>query len=762
MDLNISDGIETGGQGHRALFRQDTVSTVPSKENKTVGKAPPRSDAGIGDNASKSLHKKRFRTMGNDREMTIDQDDLQPIEEQEEAFDVQHVLGLTMSREAMLREEMKVVKKQKQYSSDDDGPDADYGSDRDEGFVSFAGQATFSRHSRKEARKARRPKFERSNDAVVQVGSLTRAGNALEGDLMGKESGFGALGVSDTLSAHLEKHGYKSPTTVQGRGIPILLQRKDAMIESPTGSGKTLTYLIPIFETLCALADKKVSRSDGTLALILCPTRELCLQVLDIATIISRRYTWIVPGSIHGGENRSKEKARLRKGINVLISTPGRLFDHLVNTTSFKVSKVQWVVLDEADRLLDMGFKKQLDSIFTVLQQKASIDSHWQIALFSATLHGVQDLLSILPMRNPVSIKAGISSDDDVHEKKTQFYDNIPKKLLQRYIVVPCKFRLVTLFAALKQHMGQASSAKVLIFLSNCDSVDFHQILLQKQWNTTPTVEKAKQRESGRDDCNAAIQTEAPAVIKLHGNMSQVERTRSLLAFTKASRGILLATDVASRGLDFPKISMIIQYDAPTSSEEYVHRVGRTARFGTNGESLLFVIPAECGFINYLHSHCGIVSLEKSDTPTLLNNVYGNDAKAGKSIALELHRGSNRASQAFKACLSQDLTVLAEMAFTSSVRAYATHSKELKEYFRIKNLHLGHYANNFGLKDTPAMAGKHGSSRHNKGGKSSKNSRLAFSADQGFSRKGTTRGTLARSQNARLQSKKNPTMYVSS
>ena len=752
MELNILDDSQQAyAQGHGV-----SVSSVSLRESEKVGKLRYNHAQGV-KYSKQTGDRKRLRSVEVDErgEVPIDQDDLQPIEEQEEAFDVQHVLSLTMSREAKIKEEMNSDVHVNEYSSDEQGPNSDYGSDRDEGFVSFAGQATFSRHSRKEAKKARRPKFERSDDAVVQVGSLTRAGNASEGECVVNEGGFGALGVSDILSGHLEKQGYTLPTAVQAKGIPVLLKRQDAMIESPTGSGKTLTYLIPIFETLCGLGEKKISRSDGTLALILCPTRELCLQVLDVATIISRRYTWIVPGSIHGGENRSKEKARLRKGINVLISTPGRLYDHLTNTSSFNVSRVQWVVLDEADRLLDMGFKKQINSIFSVLQEKSTVDAHWQMALFSATLHGVQDLLSVIPMRNPISIKGGMVDNNST----SVFFDDIPQKLLQRYIVVPCKFRLVALFAVLKQHMALSDSAKVLVFLSNCDSVDFLQILLHTQWKGIPT-------EAGKG-MDPVVDT--PEVIKLHGNMSQIERTRSLLAFTKASRGILLATDVASRGLDFPKISLIIQYDAPTSSEEYVHRVGRTARFGTTGESLLFVLPVECGFINHLHSQCGIMSLEKSDTSALLNNVYGRDPKAGKSLALELHRGGNHASNALKTAVSHDsdLTRLAEMAFTSSVRAYATHSKELKDYFRIKNLHLGHYANSFALKDKPIIAGKHGSIRHHKAEEKTRSghrTRLSFSPDQGFTRKrlGKTRGAPSGSHHSRQQSKKKPIMYVSS
>jgi ATP-dependent RNA helicase DDX31/DBP7 len=693
MELNIE------GPGSTATVPSLVNSEKPKREQREKMGGHQFLDTGKADKHSKSIGLKRARSKATgERESTPDQEDLQPVAAQDEEFDVNSVLQITMSREAKLKEELDVITKNVNNESDEDGPELAYESDRDEGYISFAGQATFSMHSRKEAKKSRRPKFERSDDAVVHTGSLTRAGNAEEAGIGQTTGGFASLGVSELLCAHLEKQGFTSPTPVQSKSIPSLIQGKDVMIESATGTGKTLTYLIPIFETLSTIKPN-IQRSDGTQALILCPTRELCLQVLDIATILSRRFAWIVPGSIHGGENRSKEKARLRKGLNVLISTPGRLFDHLMNTASFKFSQIRWVVLDEADRLLDMGFKKQIANILSALRSKSELNQRWQTALLSATLQGAQDLVA-LSMQNPIAIRASESNGDS---KSSDIFSEIPKKLRQNYMVVPCKFRLVTLFAALKKHMSREGTAKVLIFLSNCDSVDYHQILLQNQWKNIPSVIEDNH--------------EAPSIIKLHGNMSQIERTRSLLSFTKSLRGILLATDVASRGLDFPEISMIIQYDAPASPEEYVHRVGRTARFGKEGEALLFVLPAECGFISYLHSTCGLMSLQKNDTPTLLNHSYGVDAKAGKSLALELHRGANHASHHLKTAVSQDrdLTKLGEMAFTSSVRAYATHSHELKEFFRIKALHLGHYANSLALKETPIVAGKHGSSMSHKG-----------------------------------------------
>jgi len=679
-------------------------------------------------------------------ERVPDQDDL--VADEDESFDVMDVLKATISKEeefARLEVEGRArAGDSPSEDSDEGGPETTgYGSDRDEDVVTFGGQATFSMHSRKAAKKARRPKYERTRDSVVQTGELTRAGTASDMRASGSTD-FAILGVSALLCGHLEKQGYTNPTTVQARAIPPLLQGKDVLVESATGSGKTLSYLIPIFDAL-AKRQPKVSRGDGTLALILCPTRELCLQVLDIATIISRRFTWIVPGSIHGGENRAKEKARLRKGVNVLICTPGRLYDHLTKTAAFDVHDVSWVVLDEADRLLDLGFKKQISSILKVVRERASSKGDVQTALLSATLSGVQDLLEVVRMRDPVTVR-GREGGHGVEAAATtaaasqrQFYDDIPEKLVQEYVVVPCKFRLISLMAGLKCHFRAGSASqprKVLVFLSNCDSVDFHQVFLESHWDTG----EGQAWKDQRDGSKKPEPVPRPAVIKLHGNMTQIERTRSLLSFTKEKRGILLATDVASRGLDFPEVSMIIQYDAPMGPEEYVHRVGRTARFGRHGSALLFVSPAECGFIGYLHSQCGIAALSKRDGVELLNDGYGPDKKAGKSLALELHRGANVASQAIKSALAKDsdLTKLAEMAFTSSVRSYCTHSRELKEFFRVGQLHLGHFANAFGLKDNPKAAagkGKKGRNGKEKRGNVEKRSRLAFGGDQ-FNAKG--------------------------
>lgn len=404
----------------------------------------------------------------------LDQDDL--VASSEESIDLQDILKATKAKEEHLAKLEDGDRKRKagvnsndsDDDSDDDGPRASgYGSDRDEDVVTFGGQATFSMHSRKAARKARRPNFERSNDAVVQTGALTRAGTTGDGNgaRTTSSTGFADLGVSSLLCSHLSKQGFEHPTHVQARSIPPLLAGRDVLVESATGSGKTLSYLVPIFDAL-AKKQPKVERAHGTLALILCPTRELCLQVLDIATIISRRFTWIVPGSIHGGENRAKEKARLRKGVNVLVCTPGRLYDHLTKTAAFDVRRVEWIILDEADRLLDLGFKKQIASILKVVRERQKGGGLVQTALLSATLSGVKDLLDVISMRDAVTVHGGggydVGNDGNggIHvptmniKTTANFFEDIPERLIQQYVVVPCKFRLISLLAALKVRIG--------------------------------------------------------------------------------------------------------------------------------------------------------------------------------------------------------------------------------------------------------------------------------------------------------------------
>lgn len=609
---------------------------------------------------------------------------------------------------------------------------------------------------------------------------------------------FTCLGVQDALCTHLQSLGFITPTHVQHESIPVLLQGRDTLVNAPTGSGKTLSYIIPILQDLASM-QPRVHRSDGTLALVVLPTRELTQQVADVATLVARRYAWIVPGSIHGGENRAKEKARLRKGISLLIATPGRLLDHLESTKSFLIQSLRWLVLDEADRLLDLGFEKKIQQILDILLERVhrsaiTRDRHgddamedddneemdlslhentkkdkarspsplavrklaegkhksWQTVLLSATLHTGLDRLLNLSLKDPHPVGFALHVEDDgslhaVHDRhnttqpqemidgsraaavcNTASLYTIPGQLKQRFLRVPCKLRLIALAALLKSLSMPSEASKVVVFFSSCDSVEFHHAALETAW---------PRAFSGAPLLLSSCKVEgspSSLLVKLHGNMTQNERTASLIRFTKATSGALLCTDVAARGLDFPAVTSIVQFDAPGTAEEYVHRVGRTARLGQCGEAFLFVQPhEEIGYLDYLQQQ-GIVLTERRIV-TALDRAFpsswnankkgsgvlgGSDRLAkgyGDDRGVEHHQGAFIAQRWLMDEIENDVSLLkkAEDGFRSFVRAYSTHSSNLKHVFSMRLLHLGHVAHSFGLKGSPGV-GSNGSASSRK------------------------------------------------
>jgi ATP-dependent RNA helicase DDX31/DBP7 len=291
----------------------------------------------------------------------------------------------------------------------------------------------------------------------------------------------------------------------------------------------------------------------------------------------------------------------------------------------------------------------------------------------------------------------------------------IPEQLKQRFCVVPMKLRLVVLAAVIKSRVLEVPDhAKLVVFFSTCDGVDFHHTVLGDAWT----------RATG-----AAILPKHTPLLKLHGDMPQAERTATLLAFTKATSGVLLCTDVAARGLDFPAVTSIVQFDPAGTSEEYVHRVGRTARLGHSGEALLFLLPAETGYVEYLHGRGVMLSEERVygalDKAFPLNSVKyspknskealyrrskhganaGGDAGLGM---LERHQGAFHAQQAILNAVAHDtaLRCVAEDGFRAYVRAYATHGLDIKAFFSVRSLHLGHVAHSFGLRERPTTVGQ--------------------------------------------------------
>lgn len=557
---------------------------------------------------------------------------------------------------------------------------------------------------------------------------------------LGDTSTFAGLGLDPLLVRHLQgKMGVERPTGIQRSALPYMLASpldidarpdldaedenkkekeeegaslRDVFIQSQTGSGKTLTYLLPIVQTLLPLSRLSyIGRSIGTLAIILAPTRELAQQISKVLEQLlslslstedddDTQYTrWLVSGLLTGGTTRTHEKARLRKGVPILVSTPGRLLDHLQNTTSFKCAKTMYLVLDEADRLMDLGFEETIHGIIRALEGRRKNEigvekemdenggggvmrwAYWargrRTVLCSATADAKVVKLAGMALRDPITFRAepelpktnsktekqvqeaiqdanAISLPDTTDEDKF----TPPSQLSQKYVVVPTKLRLVSLVATLRGLIAaakrEATGTKIIVFLSSTDAVDFHWKLLggvnmgqdaEQEVEAAPEPKaRVAAKADGSDDDEAEsadddedetapkpeptpkskakakaaseelISLSSPlfpstTINRLHGSLPLRTRMASLKQFAtpSASHSILLATSVASRGLDLPLVRAVVQYDLPTEggANEYVHRVGRTARAGKGGEAWAFVGPSEEPWVEWVEAKMG-------------------------------------------------------------------------------------------------------------------------------------------------------------
>ncbi|XP_022208820.2 probable ATP-dependent RNA helicase CG8611 isoform X2 [Drosophila obscura] len=426
-------------------------------------------------------------------------------------------------------------------------------------------------------------------------------------------------------------------TTVQQKTIPHVLSGKDVLVRSQTGSGKTLAYALPLVEKLQGQLPH-IKRTDGVVALIIVPTRELVVQTYELFQKLLKPYTWIVPGSLLGGESRKSEKARLRKGINVLVGTPGRLVDHLLHTASFKLFRLQFLVLDEADRLLELGYERD------VKQLVEAIDKHrleaqgqdeklpqLQRLLLSATLTAQVQELAGLALSDPLyidnsdeaasaalkskegyqkdSIEAQLDPDDGLGEYQEDVTGvlSIPENLHLSYIVVPAKLRLVALSSLLAKELAASPKQfKAIIFMSTTEMVNFHHDMLNEAL-TRRVLDEDDEKIKENDEDSDEQDTSTPLLqglrfFKLHGSMTQTERQGVFRGFRDCASCVLLATDVVGRGIDVPDIKLVIQYTPPQTTADFVHRVGRTARAGRKGRAVLFLAPSESQFVRHLEN----------------------------------------------------------------------------------------------------------------------------------------------------------------
>lgn len=378
---------------------------------------------------------------------------------------------------------------------------------------------------------------------------------------------FASLNLSENTMKAIKELGFTKMTDVQARTIPPLLAGRDVLGAAKTGSGKTLAFLIPAIELLYNL---KFKPRNGTGVIIVTPTRELALQIFGVVRELMGIHHSQTFGLCIGGNNRRQEQEKLSKGVNLLVATPGRLLDHLQNSKDFVFKNLKSLVIDEADRILEIGFEDEMRQIIKILPNSKERQS----MLFSATqTTKVEDLARISLKPGPLFI-----SVDEKHETSTA------NGLEQGYVICESDKRFLLLFTFLKKNLKK----KIIVFLSSCNSVKYYAELLNY--------------------------IDLP-VLELHGKQKQQKRTNTFFEFCNADRGILVCTDVAARGLDIPNVDWIVQFDPPDDPRDYIHRVGRTAR-GTNGKgkSLMFLIPQELGFLRYLKK--AKVPLNEYEFPT--------------------------------------------------------------------------------------------------------------------------------------------------
>ncbi|RMZ76713.1 hypothetical protein DV737_g4717, partial [Chaetothyriales sp. CBS 132003] len=474
---------------------------------------------------------------------------------------------------------------------------------------------------------------------------------------------FTSLGLSTTLATHLlTKMELKAPTAIQRAAISQMLQDEgDVFIQSETGSGKTLAYLLPVVQKIMKMAEDaggavagawpKLHRDSGLFAIVLAPTRELCKQIAVVLDRLLGCAHYIVAGTVIGGEKKKSEKARLRKGLNILVATPGRLVDHLDNTKVLNVDAVRWLVLDEGDRLMDMGFEEDITKIVQALDQNKQ----------KGSVPGLPDCRTTVLCS--ATLKLNVQKLGDISLKN-------------------------------------ASLIKSYADESRADSA------LQEQRSSSAFLAPAQLKH----------------LYRLHGSLPQASRTAIVKSFSAATTpSLLLATDVASRGLDLPNLDFVIEYDPAFAADDHLHRIGRTARLGRDGRATIFLMPGkEEGYVDVLKSSFkpgeagGATSVTQSDADDVLRKGFTPTTGVVGSVQKQQQKAKTKEWQqkatdwqldVERWMLAENQTEkhdLAKRAFQSHVRAYATHVSAERTFFDIKQLHLGHLAKAFALRDPPA------------------------------------------------------------
>jgi len=362
---------------------------------------------------------------------------------------------------------------------------------------------------------------------------------------------FNSLGLSDALLKAISKKGYKSPSPIQAKAIPPILNRKDVLASAQTGTGKTAGFTLPILQIL---AQEQKLHNRPVRALVLTPTRELAAQVFESIKDYGE-FLDLRSAVIFGGVNQKPQVNKLRKGVDILVATPGRLLD-LHNQGLLSLAKIDILVLDEADRMLDMGFLRDIERIMSLMPKRR------QNLMFSATFSKNIRKLANGILNNPIEV------------------DATPEN---------------TTVDAIKQKVYRVAKGKKTGLIIK--------LISDGNWNQVLVFTRTKH---GANRLCKKMNNAGISATAIHGNKSQGARTKALAGFKSGSVSVLVATDIAARGLDIPLLPHVINFELPNISEDYVHRIGRTGRAGASGEAISLVSADETSYLHDIEKLVGL------------------------------------------------------------------------------------------------------------------------------------------------------------
>ena len=389
---------------------------------------------------------------------------------------------------------------------------------------------------------------------------------------------FAAFDFSDALNKALADMNYISPSAIQAQTIPYLLQGRDAIALAQTGTGKTAAFALPILQNL----QPKVL---GTQALILAPTRELAIQVADQFTQLSKHQKGVTVSVLCGGQDYRRQLKQLRDGAQIVVGTPGRIIDHIERRT-LVLNNLRTFILDEADEMLRMGFIEDVESILAQLPNKK------QMALFSATMPQRIRTIANTYLNDPVSVEIRMETAT-------------VKSIEQRFLFASGYQKPDALVRVLdvEEHQG------VIVFVRT---------------------------KSSTEEVAEILQQHGHRAMAIHGDITQALRERIIAQFRQGAIDILVATDVAARGLDVERVTHVINYDLPQDNETYVHRIGRTGRAGRSGVTILFVTPKESRLVSSIERHTR-QSISKMQVPDDEMIQLARQQRFMESITKRLH-----------------------------------------------------------------------------------------------------------------------------